>query len=297
MNESLGPVWRYIAASVRGTSHANGDLVCQDSSLVRTVHTRAGPVLIACVSDGAGSASHSEIGSAWACETLADEISDYLASGRLPCEATRADADTWCVNVHRCLVARAEEAGVTPRQLACTLMGAAVSPIGAVYVHIGDGAIVVNAGEEYVPIFWPQNGQYANMTYFITEAEALTHVQFAVSANPPNEVALLSDGLQALALKFDSKSAYSPFFRALFSPVRAEPAGESQRLTRALEAFLDSEKVNARTDDDKTLVLATRLAPSARGATRESGVEVPPSHSVAEIASQPTESDAAPSSS
>lgn len=229
---------------------------------MRMVDGLSGPVLIACVSDGAGSASHSHIGSAWACETLADEIADFLGSGRPLTEATRADADVWCVNVHRCLVAQAEEAAVMPRQLACTLMGVAVSDAGAVYVHIGDGAIVVNFGEEYVPIFWPQNGQYANMTYFITEAEALTHVQFAVTSDAPDEVALLTDGLQTLALKFDSKTAYAPFFRALFSQVRDEPEGEAQRLTSALAEFLDSGPVNARTDDDKTLVLATRKAPA-----------------------------------
>jgi hypothetical protein len=47
--------------------------------------------------------------------------------------------------------------------------------------------------------------------------------------------------------------------------VRAAPAGRSDRLSAALAAFLASPRINQRTDDDKTLILATRRGPVGAG--------------------------------
>jgi hypothetical protein len=70
-----------------------------------------------------------------------------------------------------------------------------------------------------------------------------------------DEVALLTDGLQSLALRFASREAHGPFFEPMFERLR----GPEQPSESELAAFLGSGPVNARTDDDKTLVLATRL--------------------------------------
>lgn len=76
-------------------------------------------------------------------------------------------------------------------------------------------------------------------------------------------MALFSDGLQGLAVNFAERAPHDGFFRPLFSAVRAEPPGHSRELSDRLQRFLDSPRVNARTDDDKTLVLATRRAADA----------------------------------
>jgi len=49
----------------------------------------------------------------------------------------------------------------------------------------------------------------------------------------------------------------------MFSRLRGE--AEPERLLGELRAFLESPPVNQRTDDDKTLVLATRLPAAAIG--------------------------------
>ena len=76
-------------------------------------------------------------------------------------------------------------------------------------------------------------------------------------------MALLTDGLQGLALRFDTREAHGPFFEPMFARLRAEGEGEPESLREELRAFLGSAPVNQRTDDDKTLVLATRLLPAA----------------------------------
>jgi hypothetical protein len=59
-------------------------------------------------------------------------------------------------------------------------------------------------------------------------------------------------------LHFQSQAAHAPFFRPMFAPMRRAPEGFSQKLSSALEAFFNSQQVSNRTDDDKTLILATR---------------------------------------
>jgi hypothetical protein len=73
---------------------------------------------------------------------------------------------------------------------------------------------------------------------------------------PVDQVALFSDGLLTLALNVDENQPYAPFFTPLFA--FAKEATDEAQATQALATFLDSERVNQRTHDDKTLVLVTR---------------------------------------
>ena len=63
-------MWRHIAQSLQGPSHVDEGTPCQDTHGVRVLGEAPHGVLIACVADGAGSAKHSEIGSAIACEAI-----------------------------------------------------------------------------------------------------------------------------------------------------------------------------------------------------------------------------------
>ena len=79
-----------------------------------------------------------------------------------------------------------------------------------------------------------------------------------------NEVAVLTDGLQKLALHYQSQTAHTPFFRPIFAWLRQAPDDYAEKFASSLAGYLDSPKVNECTDDDKTLVLATR-APAVAG--------------------------------
>lgn len=279
--------WRHVHASAQGTSHASTGAPCQDAASARLVSSVDGDVLVLACSDGAGSASHSHLGARWACDTVLGEVSDFLAAGGSVATVTRAHAEDWYLQAHRCLAERAAEEGLAPRQLACTLLVAVVAPTASAFMQIGDGAIVIapspdagvpSASAEYVPVFWPQSGEYANMTYFLTEPEALTHLVLDTERGRVDEVALFSDGIQSLALRFEERAVHAPFFRPMFARLRHEPAGLSSPLAGQLEQFLNSANVNARTDDDKTLVLATRRpAPADSSIPAANGPAHPPS--------------------
>jgi len=153
-------------------------------------------------------------------------------------------------------VGAAREAGVELRELSCTLLVALVDERSGVFFQVGDGAIVYRAADGYRPALWPQQGEYANCTWFVTD-DAVAERVAAVRVAGVHELALLTDGLQGLALVFETRGAHGPFFAPMFAMLRAERRPEE--LTEPLREFLDSPAVNSRTGDDKTLVLATRL--------------------------------------
>ena len=88
---------------------------------------------------------------------------------------------------------------------------------------------------------------------------ALDRASYRHERGPIDAVAAMSDGLVGLALARPAGTPHAPFFEPLltFNARVAEPEVAREQLA----AFLASERVCARTDDDKTLVLVTRTAP------------------------------------
>jgi hypothetical protein len=261
MTEAPGG-WRYALAAVAGTSHARHGTPCQDSAACEVLDAADGtPVLVAVVADGAGSAARSDEGARLACARFVEALRALLAAGGGPRDLTRDFVVACLAGFQGEIAARAEAAGVAARDYACTLLAAVVGDDAASYCQIGDGAIVVAAPDEpdgYCWIFWPQQGEYERTNYFATEPTARDRIAVESAAPPVDEIALFSDGLQRLALHYEGRTAHAPFFRPMFAPVRAAGPGPAETLSAQLATFLGSPPVNARTDDDKTLILATR---------------------------------------
>jgi hypothetical protein len=73
-----------------------------------------------------------------------------------------------------------------------------------------------------------------------------------------------------LALDFINSQPHGRFFTPLFATLRS--SGGTEGLRTALCGFLDSERVNTRTDDDKSLLLAIRVT---RGADDSADISHP----------------------
>ena len=249
-------MWNFIHGSAQGTSHRNSGKPCQDHGAIHVVETGFGSVLVAACADGAGSAKHSEVGARIAVETFLDAASSELLGGLDPSMIEEATLRSW----KQIAVARIEEQarsmGVSSRQLACTFLTAVVGPSSAAFAQVGDGVIVVDGPDGYEFVFWPDTGEYANTTHFITDMDGDRHFRSDCQARPVQDVAMLTDGLQMLVLSYSETRVHGPFFRPIFASLRSAPDGEAMRAD--LVAFLNSNPVNARTDDDKTLILATR---------------------------------------
>ncbi len=256
--------WRYALATSVGSGHAEAGLPCQDRAGARLVRDRWGePVFVAAVADGAGSAARAEAGAERATSTFMER-----ACATLRTRSARAlapdDAAAWAADARAAVEALAADAGREASAFACTLLGAVIARRAAALVQIGDGAIVTReaGGADWSFAFWPQNGEFANTTRFLTDDDALSRVQVRVGEGRVDEVALFSDGLQTLALDLEARSVHAPFVEGMLRPLRtARARGECGRLSEQLGRFLDSPRVLERTDDDKSLILATRRAP------------------------------------
>lgn len=251
--------WRVVAASSIGTSHIKFGTDCQDA-FEQEFFPEHGTVLLV-ASDGAGSASQSETGAKLATAEIRDCVRNHFEDGHGVEEITRDVVLNWLAGVAARIAHRAAAHELDVREYACTLVAAIVSPTHTCFFQVGDGAIVIRPrGDDWTYVFWPQHGEYINTTVFVTDPVAALNAEFSSSAGAVDEVAVFTDGIEALVLHQATQSVHSPFFDKIFAPVRAlTDAGYSEELSAKLGAYLSSPVICERTDDDKTLLLASRL--------------------------------------
>jgi hypothetical protein len=250
------PSWTWAAASCAGTSHLKNNTRRQDSFRCLAAGSDA-EVMIAVVSDGAGSASHGGEGAALVSRIITTKAAaHFLTTSELPSDDI---IWTWVDEVRDAIARSAARLRLTRRAFAATLVCAFSDGKNTVVAHIGDGAAVVHAKDgDWSALSWPAHGLYVSMTYFITD-DPLPKLRITRSDVEIDAIALFSDGIERLVLKFESHSAHKPFFDSFIAPVRnGVVEGLNQKLSVMLRDYLASPGVNARTDDDKTLILAAR---------------------------------------
>lgn len=248
--------WQIIGASVTGTSHAKSGTPCQDAHAFRRLDGMA--VLV--TADGAGSAEHSAEGAATAAEAAATALAEALTRGWPGTESEwQGLYERVYAQARAAVVDIAEAQGQTPRAFASTLLCAVASGEGLAVAQLGDGlAVATHDGGEWYLAAPPQRGEYANETYFLVQGDQLPPVDVRVYFEPVQAVAIMTDGLLRLVLDLNRKQPHRPFFQPLLAfAAQAADLGEANT---HLSTFLGSERVCARTDDDKTLVLAARLS-------------------------------------
>ncbi len=244
--------WRAAYASVAGTSHVRTGLPCQDASGCRVL----GPVLVAAVADGAGSVPLAAEGAQLTVERFLTGIGDAAQADPALDFLTLGYVRDWLAAL------RMEMMGLGEAPLedyACTLLGAVIGEGVAVFVQIGDGAIVTSEGEGLDWVFWPQNGEFANSTCFVTQDDAADILMYARREVDVMEVALFSDGIERLVIDLAARKVHAPALRPILDWLATSDAA-ADAPSPALLAYLGSAHVTRRTDDDTTLVIATRAA-------------------------------------
>jgi hypothetical protein len=102
-------------------------------------------------------------------------------------------------------------------------------------------------------------GEYANVTYFLTSPNA-SEIFLWESRNSEefDHAILFTDGIQRLVLNVENKTAHTPFFQKIVGNFNDEIIGYSEKFSANIQLLLESEAVNSRTDDDKTLIVAVK---------------------------------------
>ncbi len=241
--------WRLLAGREQGTSHLSDNTPCEDYFVAEVIND----TLWVFVADGAGSAVCGGQGAEIACET---------AMALVKSQSIETADEQWandCVSaIQNALTDEAEQSNNSLRDYACTFLGLVVSEDKTLCFQIGDGAIIVDVGEGLEVPIQPMQGEYANMTHFVSEEKALDNLIIRSFDCSSQKIAVMTDGLQRLALNLAENTAHAGFFSPFFQALQTAPVSQNAALQTALENFLNSEAVNARTDDDKTLVLGIK---------------------------------------
>lgn len=246
--------FRWAIASVIGTSHIKSGTRKQDWARCFQVKGESGEILFGIVSDGAGSASFGGQGAALICSCLSHRIRQYFKNK----EIMPDDAEIWSwIDSARDLISEsANKKNISRREYSATLVAIIATKSEVLTLHIGDGSIVARKPDnQWVSLSWPESGEYASTTYFLIDDPA-PKLRITRFENEFNAFSLFSDGIENLALDFQAQVPHPPFFNSLLKAVDdSTSSGNIGGLSIALSSFLNSSKVNERTDDDKSLII------------------------------------------
>jgi hypothetical protein len=252
--------WKAIGKTIRGTSHVQSNKSCEDAlAYVMVTSPLNQEVLVCCVADGAGSAKYAAEASSLVTNKAVDYLSKQIMTGN---ELSEADIISIAEQLYDELNKMAAQRNEPLNEFSCTFLGCVLFDAKSLFFQIGDGAIIRDDGNNnFVAFWWPQNGEYSNTTSFLIDDDNFSQLKIAVVEDSIQEVALFTDGLQLLTLNNESLSVHQPFFSGMFKWLRMATKEEDITiLNRKLGEYLDSDTINSRTDDDKTLFMATRLS-------------------------------------
>ena len=140
----------------------------------------------------------------------------------------------------------------------CTLVGCVASRGGGCLFHIGDGYAIFQGAVGESVLSRPENGEYADETYFVTDENWKDHLRLTPLAAPGRGcvIGLMSDGTAPFAVD----RARSGFFRPFIDPITAYLREATRRTAMQRCAICWRARGPARSrSDDKTLLLALVL--------------------------------------
>ena len=253
-NSKIFNDWRVAVVSLRGTHHKNADMPCQDSSYWRIPIPG---ILVAAVTDGAGSARLAEVGANIASRVAVEHACQQLLNARDYTVNTITRFLTESVTAARsALELEARSRNTNIGELACTLILLIASRTILAVAQIGDGAVVLRKIDgSMATLTLPVRGEYFNETVFLTSRNALDLINLKVSDFPITHIASFTDGIEMLALTMPDSLPYLPFFTPLFSMLSEAPTIDEAN-SRLRSLFLSS-GIHGKTNDDITLLMAT----------------------------------------
>jgi hypothetical protein len=244
--------WSIATATTVGESHIQRGIGSDDA--FATLQSGRWSALVVC--DGAGSAARSREGANTVSSAFAKELI------KISKKIEHLGPGPWLNDsiISSVIAVRAELATVAQSfnlsDFHCTLVAALVSDTGGFSVHIGDGAVFVgrrtNLSSQIELHSDPENGEYSNETFFVTETTWLRNLRIK-PLGACDWVVITTDGAAALLLDRDIKSEV---FSGLLEVLSTEKS--LTKVEDDLAYFVESDYATACSNDDKSIVLAFR---------------------------------------
>ncbi|MDE2788374.1 MAG: PP2C family serine/threonine-protein phosphatase [Chloroflexota bacterium] len=255
--------WRVAAATAAGASHLRDDTPNQDAVAHRVVEIGHGAAAVIAVADGAGSAPRSDEGSRVAVDAAVASVAEGI--NRRPAAAF---SEVMAASLVRYAIERAKieverygrRHNAPARELASTLIVAFASDSLMTAAQVGDGAVIAFniGGGDAMTLCQAHTGEYANETTFITSRSRPHEIASVghASGHDYDALALITDGLQNLALKMPEREAFPGFWNPILHDLAH--TDEPEAVPARLHAFISGERVQSRTGDDVTIAIAAR---------------------------------------
>lgn len=272
--------WLSTLGCARGTSHVRENKPLQDRC--RVASSIDGARLTGVVCDGAGSATHAEIGADVFCEAF----SKLLLT--LPQHELADDQQL----VEKIASARADvlkdltREGAPATDFNCTLAAVLLTEDSVLTLQIGDSPIVLHrsfrreAGNSATlpehMVLEGENGTYLNETFFISPEDWRAHLFIRrFSLDEIDAVYLMSDGTGSILL--ESGAIYEPTMKRLVRVMDA--MGAAQPGVNWLDKVLADPRTDPLTSDDKCLVMLVRSSHPGMVETPSLHSDIPPPQS------------------
>lgn len=240
------PLLRSAWSCITGRSHAATGRGCEDAAGGTHLGRRGGIVALA---DGAGSARHAAIGAATTVHTALAAAAEILDECPITVEPLRI-----LTPIRNALKVKAKELSCTLADLAATLLVVAAKQHEGQFVwfaaHMGDGVIAAEFGGGTMVLSPPENGEFGNSTYFVTDRHAPLHLRVSSGIAPEAAFLLMSDGTAESLFRRQDQSL-APAVSQLLTWSRELTSRSLKRvLTRNLK-----ELIRPRTMDDVGIAL------------------------------------------
>lgn len=243
--------WSVATATTTGESHIIREKGSDDAIVTRTCGKWT--AIVAC--DGAGSSVRSSEGANFVASNFTEQLLEISV------EIDQSGPGPWLNDqlIHRILTIREELAKIAGsyelQDFHCTLVAVLVSDTGGLSVHIGDGAIIIGrrSGEDKLDISIhsePENGEYANETFFITENTWIKNIRIK-PLGPCDWVIVMTDGAASVLL---TKTIKYEILAGLLGVISDEkyPEGIQETLSEAV----NDDYARSCSNDDRSIGLA-----------------------------------------
>ncbi|MCL2927980.1 MAG: protein phosphatase 2C domain-containing protein [Trichodesmium sp. MAG_R01] len=253
--------WKATYYCAKGTWHEKHNIPCQDYANYHCFDK----VILGAVADGAGSAKYADIGAQLAVDKILKFLEQFQQklskkswfnnSSFNEEEAKQLFCDGIQKKVIPALEKEAQEKKCDINEFACTLIAFIATPNCITAMQIGDGFLVLrlNNKKDYQLLLKPDKGEFINETKFVTSKNVLSTLNFKFLSETPKFICASTDGLEKVAILLSNLTPHAPFFKPL--EIYLEQTKKPEFNTQYLEQFLNSERLNSRTNDDKTLLL------------------------------------------